>query len=191
MRFVLQQWILYLNFARSNNSRFNAMSRDNWLTCARPSTMNRNCIINILLRIANSSVERFTTARSWYLIIAYSIFTKPIIDGRPQELWIFSRGVVRKYGFKMRRCGHNLRASSSGTAGCTMTSLPGTQLMGVVTRNLSPVWSESTMRSTSAEFRPVDAGYERMARMVFFGSMMKTDRIVKAMPFSSTLVVSW
>jgi hypothetical protein len=72
-----------------------------------------------------------------------------------------------------------------------MTSLPGTQLMGVVTRNLSPVWSESTMRSTSAEFRPVDAGYERMARMVFFGSMMKTDRIVKAMPFSSTLVVSW
>lgn len=27
--------------------------------------------------------------------------------------------------------------------------------------------------------------------MVFFGSMMKTLRMVKAMPFSSTLVASW
>ena len=27
--------------------------------------------------------------------------------------------------------------------------------------------------------------------MVFFGSMMNTLRIVKAMPFSSTLVASW
>lgn len=47
------------------------------------------------------------------------------------------------------------------------------------------------MRRTSAEFRPVEAGYDRMVRMVFFGSMIKTDRMVKAMPFSSTLVVSW
>lgn len=47
------------------------------------------------------------------------------------------------------------------------------------------------MRRTSAEFRPVEAGYERIVRIVFFGSTMKTDRIVKAIPFSSTLVVSW
>lgn len=56
---------------------------------------------------------------------------------------------------------------------------------------LSPVCSESTMRRISAELRPVEAGYDRMVRMVFLGSMTKTERIVKAMPFSSTLVVSW
>jgi hypothetical protein len=35
--------------------------------------------------------------------------------------------------------------------------------------------------------RPVEAGYERIRRMVFLGSMMKTLRMVKAIPFSSTL----
>jgi len=38
--------------------------------------------------------------------------------------------------------------------------------------------------------RPVEAGYERMVRIFFLGSMMKTERMVKAMPFSSTLVAS-
>lgn len=56
---------------------------------------------------------------------------------------------------------------------------------------MSPVWSESTILNTSAELRPVDAGYERMVRMVFLGSMMKTDRMVKAVPLESTLVASW
>lgn len=30
-----------------------------------------------------------------------------------------------------------------------------------------------------------------MRRIVFLGSMMKTERMVKAIPFASTLVVSW
>lgn len=63
--------------------------------------------------------------------------------------------------------------------------------MGVVTLCLSPVCSESTMRRISAALRPVEAGYDRMVRIVFFGSMTKTERIVKAMPLASTLVVSW
>lgn len=82
-------------------------------------------------------------------------------------------------------------ASSPLMEGWTMTSSPGTQLTGVVTRCLSPVCRESMTRRISALLRPVDAGYDRMARMVFLGSMKKTERIVKAMPFSSTLVVSW
>lgn len=69
--------------------------------------------------------------------------------------------------------------------------LPGTQFIGVVTLFLSPVCKESTTRNTSAVLRPVEAGYERMRRMVFLGSMMKTLRMVKAMPFWSTLVISW
>ena len=63
--------------------------------------------------------------------------------------------------------------------------------MGVVILFLSPVCNESMTRRTSAVLRPVEAGYERMRRMVFFGSMMKTDRIVNAIPLESTLVVSW
>jgi hypothetical protein len=39
--------------------------------------------------------------------------------------------------------------------------------------------------------RPVLAGYDRMRRMVFLGSIMKTERMVKAMPLLSTLVASW
>lgn len=39
--------------------------------------------------------------------------------------------------------------------------------------------------------RPVEAGYERMRRIVFFGSIMKTDRMVNAIPLASTFVVSW
>lgn len=70
-------------------------------------------------------------------------------------------------------------------------NLPGTQLIGVVILCLSPVWRESTMRRTSAVLRPVEAGYERIVRMVFLGSMMKTERMVKAMPLESTLVASW
>ncbi len=69
--------------------------------------------------------------------------------------------------------------------------LPGTQLIGVVTLFLSPVCKESTTRNTSAVLRPVEAGYESMRRIVFFGSIMKTLRMVKAIPFWSTLVVSW
>jgi hypothetical protein len=91
----------------------------------------------------------------------------------------------------MRNSGNSSLAWSFLTLGWTMTSSPGTQLMGVVILYLSPVWSESTMRRTSAELRPVEAGYERMVRIVFLGSMTKTERMVKAMPFSSTLVVSW
>ena len=88
------------------------------------------------------------------------------------------------------KSGNRVLASSFLTEGCTITSSPGTQLIGVVMRCLSPVWSESTTRSTSAVLRPVDAGYDRISRIVFFGSMMKTERMVKAMPFSSTLVAS-
>src|ERR1700735_5374546 len=62
-----------------------------------------------------------------------------------------------------------------------MTSWPGTQSIGVVTLSLSPVCRESTTRSTSAELRPVEAGYERIRRIVFLGSMTKTDRMVKAL----------
>ena len=39
--------------------------------------------------------------------------------------------------------------------------------------------------------RPVEAGYERMRRIVFLGSIMKTERIVNAMPLESTFVMSW
>lgn len=56
---------------------------------------------------------------------------------------------------------------------------------------LSPVCRESTILRISALLRPVEAGYERMVRMVFLGSMIKTERMVKAMPLESTLVVSW
>lgn len=82
-------------------------------------------------------------------------------------------------------------ACSFLTEGWTMTSSPGTQLTGVVILFLSPVCSESMTRRISALLRPVEAGYDRMVRMVFLGSMKKTERMVKAMPFSSTLVVSW
>lgn len=106
------------------------------------------------------------------------------------------------------KSGNSSLACSFFTDGWTMTSsptiklasaprdshtktVPGTQLIGVVTLCLSPVWRESTTRNTSAVLRPVEAGYERINRMVFFGSMTKTLRIVKAIPFWSTLVVSW
>ena len=58
----------------------------------------------------------------------------------------------------MRKSGNSFLASSLVTGGATMTSSPGTQLMGVVMRYLSPVCSESTMRRTSAALRPVEAG---------------------------------
>ena len=45
----------------------------------------------------------------------------------------------------------------------------------VVTRFLSPVCSESMQRRISLNWRPVEAGYCRMRRIVFFGSMMKTE----------------
>jgi hypothetical protein len=73
--------------------------------------------------------------------------------------------------------GKSFSASSPLTDGWTMTSSPvdcvsfystqnfvlqnyspGTQLIGVVMRCLSPVWRESTMRRTSAVLRPVLAG---------------------------------
>lgn len=87
--------------------------------------------------------------------------------------------------------GKSFSASGDFTLGCTITSSPGSQLIGVVTLCLSPVCSESTIRSTSAVLRPVLAGYDRIVRIIFLGSMMKTDRIVNAMPFSFTLVASW
>jgi hypothetical protein len=58
----------------------------------------------------------------------------------------------------MRNSGKRVLASSLETGGATMTSSPGTQLMGVVMRYLSPVWRESMMRRTSAALRPVEAG---------------------------------
>lgn len=58
----------------------------------------------------------------------------------------------------MRKSGNSSLACSLLTLGWTMTSSPGTQLMGVVILCLSPVWSESTMRRTSAALRPVEAG---------------------------------
>lgn len=115
----------------------------------------------------------------------------------------FGRGVNLKYGLTILKSGNSSLACSFFTLGCTMTSspnkhavspdnrekfapwepLPGTQLIGVVTLCLSPVCSESTTRNTSAVLRPVEAGYERMRRMVFLGSMMNTLRMVKAIPF--------
>lgn len=91
----------------------------------------------------------------------------------------------------MRKSGKSSLACSSLIVGWTITSSPGIQLIGVVTLYLSPVIKLSRALNTSAELRPVEAGYERMRRMVFLGSMTKTERMVKAMPFSSTLVVSW
>ncbi|KAH9827007.1 hypothetical protein Tdes44962_MAKER09872 [Teratosphaeria destructans] len=67
-------------------------------------------------------------------------------------------GVKRRYGLTTFIWGNSFSASSPLTEGWTMTSSPGTQLIGVVTRFRSPVWSESTMRSTSAVLRPVEAG---------------------------------
>jgi hypothetical protein len=58
-------------------------------------------------------------------------------------------------------------------------------------RYLSDACRESITRSSSAVLRPVEAGYERIRRMVFLGSITKTERMVKAMPRESTLVVSW
>lgn len=67
-------------------------------------------------------------------------------------------GVKRRYGLTTLILGNSFSASGLLTLGCTMTSSPGTQLIGVVTRCLSPVCSESTMRRTSAVLRPVLAG---------------------------------
>lgn len=84
----------------------------------------------------------------------------------------------RRYGFTIFMSGYFFFASSVGTDGCTITSspkppllsassyqncldrvdLPGVQLIGVVILCLSPVCRESTTRSTSAAFRPVEAG---------------------------------
>jgi len=66
-----------------------------------------------------------------------------------------------------------------------MTSSPTCQLMGVVTPFLSPVCRLSITRNTSVVLRPVEAGYIMVKRIFLFGSMMKTDRMVKAIPFSS------
>src|SRR5947207_3517541 len=68
----------------------------------------------------------------------------------------FGRGVTLRYGLMILTSGNNSFACSVLMLGCTITSSPGIQLMGVVTLCLSPVWSESTMRSTSAELRPVE-----------------------------------
>ena len=70
----------------------------------------------------------------------------------------FANGVKRRYGFTMFSCGYCFCASSVLTDGCTITSSPGSQFIGVVTLCLSPVCSESTMRNTSAVLRPVEAG---------------------------------
>jgi len=68
------------------------------------------------------------------------------------------RGVTLRYGLMILKSGNISLACSSLMVGCTITSSPGTQLIGVVTLCLSPVCSESTMRRTSAVFRPVEAG---------------------------------
>ena len=80
------------------------------------------------------------------------------------------RAVIRRYGCRAcqrlsrhknsRLChtlmalklGNSFLASSSLTGGATITSSPGTQLIGVVMRCLSPVCRESTMRRTSVKF---------------------------------------
>ena len=54
--------------------------------------------------------------------------------------------------------GNNFFASSSLTAGWTITWSPFFQLTGVVILCLSPSWSESTTRRTSSNERPVWAG---------------------------------
>ncbi len=102
----------------------------------------------------------------------------------------FGRGVSRRYGFTALKLGNSILACSSLTDGAIITSSPGSQLIGVVTLCMSPVCSESTIRSTSAVLRPVEAGYERIVRILFAGSMMNTERIVKAMPLLSTFVTS-
>lgn len=56
------------------------------------------------------------------------------------------------------------------------------QSMGVVTPFLSPICSESTTRRTSAELRPVEAGYCMVKRIFFLGSIMNTERMVNAIP---------
>ena len=56
-------------------------------------------------------------------------------------------------------------------AGCMMTSLPGSQSMGVVTLVLvARLQRVDDAQRTSAELvRPVEAGYERIRRIVFLG----------------------
>ena len=70
----------------------------------------------------------------------------------------FGKGVNLRYGLTILSWGYFSFASSVLTLGCTITSSPGTQLIGVVILFLSPVCNESTTRRTSAVFRPVEAG---------------------------------
>lgn len=55
------------------------------------------------------------------------------------DVFSFGKGVNRRYGLTMRNSGKRVLASSFLTPGWTITSSPGTQLIGVVMRCLSPV----------------------------------------------------
>jgi len=101
------------------------------------------------------------------------------------------REAYRRYGLTTRRFSKDFFASSSLISGSTITSSPGSQLTGVMTPYLSLYWSESTTRRISLVLRPVDAGYNCIRRIFFWGSTIKTDRMVIAIPRESTLVVSW
>jgi hypothetical protein len=74
------------------------------------------------------------------------------------DVFSFGRGVVLRYGLIILKSGNSSFACSFLTLGCTITSSPGTQLIGVVILCLSPVCSESTILRTSAVLRPVEAG---------------------------------
>ena len=70
---------------------------------------------------------------------------------------------------------HNYLAALLPVHGLDRQQIAASTVRTVVTRFLSPVCSESMQRRISLNWRPVEAGYCRMRRIVFFGSMMKTE----------------
>lgn len=90
--------------------------------------------------------------------------------------------VNRKYFFTSLTSPNFFLASSVLTLGGTMTSCPFCQSIGVTTPFLSPSCKLSITLSTSAVFLPVLAGYDMLSRIFLVGSMMNTERMVKAIP---------
>lgn len=76
----------------------------------------------------------------------------------PADASPFGISVYLKYGFTSLKLGNTSFASSFLTLGWMITSSPGFQSTGVVMRYLSDACRESMTRSSSAVFRPVEAG---------------------------------
>jgi hypothetical protein len=87
-----------------------------------------------------------------------------------------------KYFFTSLTSPNFFLASSVLTLGGTITSSPFCQSIGVAIPLLSAVCKLSITLNTSDVFLPVLAGYDMVRRIFLDGSMMKTDRMVKAIP---------